>query len=190
LGSAGSGTVFKISTNGSGFTILHTFASHSGSDPHYVNTDGVAPTQLVVSGDTLYGITGNGGAAGSGTVFSLKTDGSHFKTLHVFSNADGDAPTALILSGNSLYGVTFHGGTWGGGTVFSLSLMPQLSIFQVVSNLVLTWRSDDTRFSLQATTNLASPVWITVSPGPIVVSGQYTVTNPISGTQQFFRLSQ
>ncbi len=27
-------------------------------------------------------------------------------------------------------------------------------------------------------------------PAPVVVNGQYTVTNPISGKQQFFRLSQ
>jgi hypothetical protein len=34
------------------------------------------------------------------------------------------------------------------------------------------------------------PVWATISPPPVVLNGQNTVTNPISGTQQFFRLSQ
>jgi hypothetical protein len=44
---------------------------------------------------------------------------------------------------------------------------------------------------LQSTTNLVSPaLWTTVSPGPVVIDGQNAVTNPISGTQQFFRLSQ
>jgi hypothetical protein len=35
-----------------------------------------------------------------------------------------------------------------------------------------------------------APVWTTNSPAPVVVNGQNTVTNPISGAQQFFRLSQ
>jgi len=42
---------------------------------------------------------------------------------------------------------------------------------------------------LQSTTNLDSPaVWSTNSPSPVVIAGQNTVTNPITGTQQFFRL--
>jgi len=44
---------------------------------------------------------------------------------------------------------------------------------------------------LQSATNLVPPVvWSTNSPGPVVVNGQFTVTNPVSGTQQFYRLSQ
>jgi hypothetical protein len=44
---------------------------------------------------------------------------------------------------------------------------------------------------LQSTTNLGSAaVWTTNSPLPVVVNDQNTVTNPITGTQQFFRLSQ
>ena len=42
----------------------------------------------------------------------------------------------------------------------------------------------------QSTTNLAFSAWTTASPAPVVVNGQYTVTNPITGTQQFYRLSQ
>lgn len=41
------------------------------------------------------------------------------------------------------------------------------------------------------TTNLAPlVVWATNLPAPVVVNGQNTVTNPISGTRPFFRLSQ
>jgi len=44
---------------------------------------------------------------------------------------------------------------------------------------------------MQSTTSLVSPaVWTTASPAPVAVNGQSTVTNPISGTQQFYRLSQ
>jgi len=33
-------------------------------------------------------------------------------------------------------------------------------------------------------------VWTAISPDPVVVNGQNIVTNPISGTRQFYRLSQ
>jgi hypothetical protein len=42
---------------------------------------------------------------------------------------------------------------------------------------------------LQSTTNLVSPVvWSTNSPAPVVIADQNTVTNPITGAQQFYRL--
>jgi hypothetical protein len=43
---------------------------------------------------------------------------------------------------------------------------------------------------VQSTTNLVSPNWTTNLPVPVVVNGRNTVTNPISDTQQFFRLNQ
>ena len=42
----------------------------------------------------------------------------------------------------------------------------------------------------EITTNLASAVWTTNLPPPVVVGELNFVTNSISGTQQFFRLSQ
>jgi len=97
----------------------------------------------------------------------------------------------LILSGNALYGTTLKGGSSGSGTVFSLSLPPpQLRVIHSEANVILTWPTKAAEFTLQSTTNLVSPAnWITVSPGPVVVNGQNTVTNPASDTQKFFRLS-
>ncbi len=46
-------------------------------------------------------------------------------------------------------------------------------------------------FTLQSTSSFVSPaIWTTVSPAPVIVNGQNTVTNPISGTGRFYRLSQ
>jgi hypothetical protein len=42
--------------------------------------------------------------------------------------------------------------------------------------------------ALLVATLLSPAVWATVSPAPVVVNGQNTVTNPISGAQQLFRL--
>ena len=68
---------------------------------------------------------------------------------------------------------------------------PQLSITPAASNVLLTWPANFIGFTLQSTTNLIPPVlWTTNSPPPVVVNGHNTVTNPIAGTQRFFRLSQ
>src|SRR5258708_17160380 len=96
----------------------------------------------------------------------------------------------LALSGNTLYGTTEQGGAYGNGPVFSLFIPPQLTIIPSGPDVILTWPTNYTAFTLQSTTNLVSPVWTTNSPAPVVVNGQNTVTNPISGTQQFYRLCQ
>ena len=69
---------------------------------------------------------------------------------------------------------------------------PSLTIARTTENtVVVSWPSPSTGFTLQSTTNLVSPaVWNTNLPSPVVINGQNTVTNPISGTQQFFRLRQ
>jgi uncharacterized repeat protein (TIGR03803 family) len=108
----------------------------------------------------------------------------------VLANSDRCNPYAeLILSGSTLYGTATYGGSGGNGTIFSISLLPQLTIIASDPNVSLAWPTNCTGFTLRSTTNLASPVWTTNLPTPIVVNGVYTVTNPISGTQRFFRLS-
>jgi uncharacterized repeat protein (TIGR03803 family) len=62
-GSSGKGTVFAVKTDGTGFMNLHSFTG--GSDGAYPNAG------VILSGNTLYGTTGEGGSSGNGTVFSL-----------------------------------------------------------------------------------------------------------------------
>jgi uncharacterized repeat protein (TIGR03803 family) len=104
----------------------------------------------------------------------------------------------LIISGNTLFGTADYGGSLGNGTLFSVSLPtpPPLTITASGTNVILTWPPGVNGYStagyaLQSATNLASPAaWTSVVPTPVVVNGQLTVTNPVSGTQQFYRLSQ
>ena len=118
-GNSGIGTVFRLNTDGTGFTNLHNF---SGS--LITNTDGGSPlAALILSNNTLYGTTSWGGTSGSGTVFRVNTDGSGFTTMHNFANNDGANPeAALILSGNTLVGTTKSGGSAGNGTLFTIRL--------------------------------------------------------------------
>jgi uncharacterized repeat protein (TIGR03803 family) len=116
-GSAASGTVFALSTDGTGFRVLY-----NGGHPN---------GPLMLSGDTLYGTTSNGGASGAGSVFALATNGTGFTVLHDFTplsngnsgiNSDGAYPgSGLLLSGNTLYGIASYGGSSSNGTMFSIN---------------------------------------------------------------------
>ncbi len=121
-GNSGGGAVFKVNTDGSGFTILHSFTATSGA--FNTNSDGVKPDAgLLLSGNTLFGTAASGGSSGNGTVYKINTDGSGFTTLHNFTGAaDGSAPEGgLILSGTTLYGTAGYSGSSGWGTVFALN---------------------------------------------------------------------
>lgn len=132
LGSNGTGTVFSIKTNGTGFKVLHSFAAFgTNSSGQQTNSDGAYPRcKLLASGNTLYGTTTAGGypytfnPPNCGTVFKVNTDGSGFETIHYFNTnaTDGRIPAAgVVLQGNTLYGTTQSGGTSNCGTVFAVN---------------------------------------------------------------------
>jgi uncharacterized repeat protein (TIGR03803 family) len=184
-GSSGNGTVYAVNTDSSGFTNVYSFTGgNGGSGPH---------AGLTLSGNTLFGTTSGGGTSGNGTLFALSTDGSGFTTLYSFSGgSDGaDPETELVISGNTLYGTANSGGSSGNGTVFSFTLRPQLTITPAGANVILTWSPIASGYALQSTLNLgAAASWGPVSPLPVIVNGQNTVTNPIAGSHKFYRLSQ
>ena len=114
------GTVFRVSTDGTSFSVLHEFQG----------TDGGYPTSGLIQGpdDTLYGVapgdwgwTPPDGGLRMGAVFALSPDGSQFSVLHAFDGPDGASPVGVLTQGpgGALYGTTWEGGT-GAGTVFKI----------------------------------------------------------------------
>jgi uncharacterized repeat protein (TIGR03803 family) len=195
-GRSSAGMLFAVNTDGSGYTNLYSFTAVNPSTG--TNIDGTGPSAgLILSGGTLYGTARYNGFLRDGTVFAVSTNGTAFTNLYNFSGgSDGAYPMAgLTLSGTTLYGTTSSGGSAGDGTVFSLSLLPvnaqQLTIHLSGTNAVLTWSAGATGYTLGFATNLVPPIaWNTNLPAPAVINGNNTVTNPISGTQKFYRLSQ
>lgn len=129
-GTNGLGTVFAIGTDGKGFVSLHSFGGRLQRDPTTgldLNSGGAFPeTDLVLSGNTLYGATEQGGSGGNGTLFKINTDGSGFALLHNFTNDDGAFPSVhMVISGTNLFGTTYYGGGTGftgNGTIFRVNL--------------------------------------------------------------------
>jgi len=198
-GSLGYGTVFKLRIDGNGFTNLYNF-SPANSDPVNPNST------VILLGNALYGTTAGGGESGGGTVFALNTNGLAFTTLHSFAllppspgpytNSDGTGlQGGVVASGDSLYGTAIAGGS-GYGTVFSISFLstpPQLSISTVAGNLILSWPTNLTGFTLQSSTDLNSSVaWTAVLQGIVILNGQNTVTfsrqTATAGSVRFYRL--
>lgn len=139
-GSVGVGAVFKVSTNGTGFTALHQFNGRDGANP---------AAGLVLLSNTLYGTTSVGVSFSKGTIFQVNTDGTGFTTVYTFSassglltqpNVDGANPIGdLILSGNVLYGTASQAGSSGNGTVFKINL--DGSDFSVLHSFSATGRN-------------------------------------------------
>ncbi len=122
-GTNGTGTVFAIKTDSTGFADLHSFALGGTSiSGYYTNHDGLYPLDMILSGDTLYGEADEGGTNGYGTIFALNTNGTGLRIVHTFTDSDGAFPGGgLVLSGNTLYGTTYEGGTNETGTVFAVN---------------------------------------------------------------------
>ena len=129
-GTAGVGTVFKITPSGDE-KVLHTFtAGVSGS-----KDGGVPRAALIQANDgNLYGTTYGGGAHGVGTVYKITPSGAE-SIVYSFSGGvggskDGASPAAALIQGSdgNLYGTTFFGGNsstgvgTGVGTVYQLTL--------------------------------------------------------------------
>src|SRR5260221_3665081 len=109
-GSNDVGTVFKLSTNGTGYQLIYCFAG----------TDGTSPYGKLIQGIdcSLYGTSYEGGVSNLGTIFKLSTDGSDYTVIHNFAKewlgyaVSGFNPKAGLIQGGDgkLYGTTRNGG--------------------------------------------------------------------------------
>ncbi|MGI8967178.1 MAG: SBBP repeat-containing protein, partial [Limisphaerales bacterium] len=103
-----------------------------------------------------------------------------------------DGSGNVFVTGSSARTNVYPNYNYDYATIKYSAIPPSLTIARTTANtVVVSWPSPSTGFTLQSTTNLVSPaVWNTNLPPPVVINEQNTVTTPISGTQQFFRLRQ
>jgi uncharacterized repeat protein (TIGR03803 family) len=132
------GTVFRLSTSGGDFSIIHHFDGANGENPEGA---------LVVGADgNLYGTTLQGGSGNRGTVFRITTTGAlttlySFPSLGAFNaqgqaiNATGANPRAglLLAADGNFYGTAYQGGTGGWGTVFRMTPAGAVTVMHAFS---------------------------------------------------------
>jgi uncharacterized repeat protein (TIGR03803 family) len=184
-GTNGCGTVFKVSTNGSSFTLLHTFSN---------SPDGAYPYGglMLASDGALYGTTSSGGNTNAGTLFKVNPDGSGYSVLYHFTGTNGDgANSHASLVGKAagvFYGTTLNQGTHGFGTIFRFALSPTL---ELVGSKPAALQGTVTGFSdqsclIQTSTNLID--WGELTHLVLTNGiGQFTDSAATNGSRRFYR---
>ena len=123
-GSMDQGVIFKLNTDGSGYTNLYNFTGppNDGRDPF---------GNLTYHNSAFYGMTPFGGVNDHGTIFRMDTDGSNYTNLHSFhSSADGSDPRGSLLEiSDYFYGFTSSGGVEQEGIVFEYTDIPEPVLF-------------------------------------------------------------
>ncbi len=118
-GTTGAGAVFRLATDGSGFTILH----HLGTTVDSARQPNAGLTEA--ADGSLLGTSYAGGAADLGAVFKLNKDGSGYQTLHSFIGGIGGGArsrsTLTPAAAGLFYSVTLSGGRNGYGVVYELA---------------------------------------------------------------------
>jgi uncharacterized repeat protein (TIGR03803 family) len=105
--------VFKLSPDGTSYTVLRSFIGSGGADPR---------AGLIADGKgNLFGTTAFGGALDAGVAFRL-SPGGMYRVLYSFCGkpgcSDGKRPQDLIAgSDGNLYGTTAVGGGSGCGGI-------------------------------------------------------------------------
>lgn len=87
---------------------------------------------VVNAQNVLVGLTSNGGPAGKGTAFSIKTDGSGFSVIQPFADW-GKNPNGDLMqdADGNFYGMTSTGGTYGyPGTIFKMTPAGEMTILK------------------------------------------------------------
>jgi uncharacterized repeat protein (TIGR03803 family) len=157
----GSGTIFKITTDGL-LTPLYSFTAASPDAPYY-NNDGADPRMLVLGADgNFFGVAYEGGANGAGAIFQFTQTGA-LTALYSFNylqftgevdvNSDGGKPLSLLQTADGdFYGIAYAGGSSGFGTFFRIGLPPQITLQPVNQAVSL---SSNASFGVTATGALA-----------------------------------
>lgn len=124
-GWADAGTLFRISKDGGGYTVLRHFLGRGSG-----NNDGSDPRGelLEASDGAIYGITSRGTTSDCGSIYRINRDGNGYVVLRRFSIATGEGrwPQAGLMEGRDgmLYGTTPSGGSsevYGNGTIFRIN---------------------------------------------------------------------
>ena len=105
----------RMQTDGSLFEQLHQF---DASTEGYNGVAGITK----ISVNKIFGVMRFGGTNGTGTIFSINTDGTGFTVHHHFEDASGAEPESMLVHfDGKLFGTTVRGGNFGFGVLYAIN---------------------------------------------------------------------
>ncbi len=124
-GPNGIGTFFKLNTNGTGYSLVHSLTYAEGAGPQGTP---------VLSGGILYAVCVNGGSSGTGSLVSVATATGTTTNLHSFNySTDGGNPLGDLFLGadGNLYDTNYNGGpSSGNGTAWKATIAGTVTVLQ------------------------------------------------------------
>ncbi len=180
--------IFKISPNGTIFTILRTLNAA---------TDGNNPLGSLVraTDGNFYGTNSTGGTiSNSGTIFKITASGTFTVLRNLSSTLDGGAPKGNLVQAADgfLYGLTSAGGTNNAGTVFKISTAGTFTVLRQLNLLTDGGAAFGSLIIQKATALIANPQIVSTTEDiskAIVLTGSggsplvfKISTNPKKGT--------
>jgi hypothetical protein len=170
---------------------LTTRWSSAFSDPQWIYVDLGATyniSEVVLYWEAAYG---------KSYQIQVSPDATNWTTIYSTTTGLGGTEDLTGLSGTGRY-VRMYGtarGTAYGYSILEFQVFPalvlQLAIAQSGTNVVISWPTSATGWSLQTTPALGLPGgWSNVATAPFLLNSQYLVTNAVSAPAQFFRLKQ
>ena len=114
----------------------------------------------------------------AGTLLTNANYNCQILFTHIALTTNGNLTSSAVVGTVTEFNLSTTTNTFG----------PTLAIRHTGTNVVLSWPTNASGFTLEATTSLTSPSWSTGLPSPVTVGTNYVVTNGISTTRQFYRL--
>jgi hypothetical protein len=170
---------------------LSTRWSSAFSDPQWIYVDLGATyniSEVVLYWEAAYG---------KSYQIQVSSDATNWTTIYSTTNGLGGTEDLTGLSGTGCY-VRMYGTVR--GTVYGYSLWefqvfaapaPKLSIALSGTNVVISWPTSVTSWSLETAPALGLPGdWSTLTTAPLFLNSEYIVTNAAGAAAQFYRLAQ
>ena len=98
-------------------------------------------------------------------------------------NAASDSPNE-----SNYYTVFSHPDPQEDPTPSAIATAPTLTIARSGGNVVLSWPSSATGYTLRSTANIASGTWQTNSPAPVINGAAFNVTEAIGANNKYYQL--
>ena len=170
--------------------------------PVVISPPGV-PTMSVATAITSSGFTVNWQTVSGTTGYRLDVSTVNTFNSYVAGYQDLDVGNVLSKAVTGVNGSTTYffrvraynaGGSGGNSGVLTATTTasppPTISATRSGSNIIFTWPSTYTGYTLVYRTNLTAGTWLTNAGAPVLVNNQYTVTNPVGSGRTFYRLKK